>query len=82
MHVEARRPCVTNGYASKRPHHEGYGNWIALRYGETWLGMQGSEPGCEPTDCDRYDYHRQRLALVGLYVRHCETLWYISRRSA
>jgi hypothetical protein len=25
---EARRPCVASGYASKRPHHEGYENWM------------------------------------------------------
>jgi hypothetical protein len=23
-----------------------------------WLGVWQSEPGCEPTDCDRYDYHK------------------------
>jgi hypothetical protein len=24
LRVEARRPCITSGYASKRQHHEGY----------------------------------------------------------
>jgi hypothetical protein len=28
------------------------------------------ETGCEPTDCDRYDYHRQCLMLTGLDVCH------------
>jgi hypothetical protein len=33
-----------------------------------------SETGYEPTDCDRYDYHQQRLVLTDLDVRHCEVL--------
>jgi hypothetical protein len=34
-----------------------------------------SEPGCEPTDCDRYDYHRRRLVLAkDLDVSHYEML--------
>jgi hypothetical protein len=33
-----------------------------------------SEAGCEPTDCDKYDYHRQRLMLADLDVSHREML--------
>jgi hypothetical protein len=33
-----------------------------------------SEPGCEPPDCDRSDYHRQCLMLADLDVCHCEML--------
>jgi hypothetical protein len=34
-----------------------------------------SEPGYEPTDCDRYDYHWLRLVLTkDLDVSHCEML--------
>jgi hypothetical protein len=36
----------------------------------------------EPTDCDRYDYHRQRLMLADLDVSHREMLRYLSHRSA
>jgi hypothetical protein len=32
-----------------------------------------SEPWYEPTDRDRYDYHRQHLMLADLDVRHRET---------
>jgi hypothetical protein len=42
----------------------------AVMRNRTWQ----SEAGCEPTDCDRYDYHWQRLMLADLDVGHREML--------
>jgi hypothetical protein len=70
MRVEASRPCLTNGYASRRPHHERYENWMMDEASQNeascvtvwedlvWSVRFGTR--CEPLDRDKYD-HRWRL---------------------